>query len=360
MLLDTGHGWLEVCIFETGVPPRFRIYPCKASGETVPLPKGTQLGIETARLDGRTQKFAFEAKDTFWEATSELPEPHEFLAVVSLGHSDHAHTYRLRFTEEHHGHSHAPVAVEEPEDDGVEYQDAHERAHAQDIAKRFANRAVTTPQIVLFGITGGLMPCPAAFTILLVCLQVKKVVLGFSLVAAFSFGLASRWSSSALWPRGASTTRRSDSAASANGCAAHLTFLARCSCCSPPSWLAGLAGTIATPSAPAMNFSKLALSAIIAVILLVLMPSTASAIRPMGTTMTGVVQSVDHSTRWITFSQDGGPVRQFVYSEWAKFWHDEKEALPAHLKPGMRVQIKLHNPLIGPDFVRQIVLIAQP
>ncbi|MDZ4405465.1 sulfite exporter TauE/SafE family protein [Prosthecobacter sp.] len=190
MLLDTGHGWLEVCIFETGVPPRFRIYPCKASGEAVPLPKGTQLGIETARLDGRTQKFAFEPRDTFWEATSELPEPHEFLAVISLGHSDHAHTYRLRFTEEHHGHSHAPVAVEEPEDDGVKYQDAHERAHAQDIAKRFANRTVTTPQIVLFGITGGLMPCPAAFTILVVCLQIKKVVLGFALVAAFSFGLA--------------------------------------------------------------------------------------------------------------------------------------------------------------------------
>ncbi len=190
MLLDTGHGWLEVAVFETNVPPRFRIYPCKASGEPVPLPKGTQLGIETARIDGRTQKFAFEARDTFWESTTELPEPHEFLAVVSLGHSDHAHTYRLRFTEEHHGHSHAPVAVEEPEDDGVEYQDAHERAHAQDIAKRFANRAVTTPQIVLFGITGGLMPCPAAFTILVVCLQIKKVALGFALVAAFSFGLA--------------------------------------------------------------------------------------------------------------------------------------------------------------------------
>ena len=164
--------------------PRFCIYPCKASGETVPLPKGTQLGIETARLDGRTQKFVFEARDTFWEATSELPEPHEFLAVVSLGHSDHAHTYRLRFAKD------ADLAVEEPEEDGIEYQDAHERAHAQDIAKRFANRAVTTPQIVLFGITGGLMPCPAAFTILLVCLQVKKVALGFSLVAAFSFGLA--------------------------------------------------------------------------------------------------------------------------------------------------------------------------
>ncbi|MBB5037556.1 HoxN/HupN/NixA family nickel/cobalt transporter [Prosthecobacter dejongeii] len=186
MLLDTGHGWLEVCIFENGVPPRFRIYPCKASGDIVPLPKGTQLGIETARIDGRSEKFTFDAKESFWEATSKLSEPHEFLAIISLGHSDHAHTYRLRFIEAEH----APVAVEEPEDDGVEYQDAHERAHAQDIAKRFANRTVTTPQIVLFGITGGLMPCPAAFTILVVCLQIKKVVLGFALVAAFSFGLA--------------------------------------------------------------------------------------------------------------------------------------------------------------------------
>ena len=190
MLLDTGHGWLEISVFETGVPPRFRIYPCKASGQPVPLPKGTVIGIETARLDGSTQKFSFEAKDGYWEATSELPEPHEFLAVVSLGHSDHAHTYKLRFTEDHHGHSHGPVAVEEKDADGVEYQDAHERAHAQDIAKRFANRTVTTPQIVLFGITGGLMPCPAAFTILLVCLQVKRATLGFALVGAFSFGLA--------------------------------------------------------------------------------------------------------------------------------------------------------------------------
>lgn len=80
--------------------------------------------------------------------------------------------------------------MEEKDEDGIAYQDAHERAHAQEIAKRFANRTVTTPQIVLFGITGGLMPCPAAFTILLVCLQLKRATLGFALVGAFSFGLA--------------------------------------------------------------------------------------------------------------------------------------------------------------------------
>ena len=34
------------------------------------------------------------------------------------------------------------------------------------------------------------MPCPAALTVLLVCLQLKKLVLGFTLVLCFSFGLA--------------------------------------------------------------------------------------------------------------------------------------------------------------------------
>jgi nickel/cobalt exporter len=42
----------------------------------------------------------------------------------------------------------------------------------------------------MFGVTGGLMPCPAAFSILLICLQLKKVTLGFFMVAAFSLGLA--------------------------------------------------------------------------------------------------------------------------------------------------------------------------
>lgn len=91
-------------------------------------------------------------------------------------------------TEHDHGHEHGH---EHHHDEDVgEFQDAHERAHAQAIVQRFAGRAVTTPQIILFGVTGGLMPCPAAFTVLLVCLQLKKVALGFAVVGAFSFGLA--------------------------------------------------------------------------------------------------------------------------------------------------------------------------
>jgi nickel/cobalt exporter len=70
------------------------------------------------------------------------------------------------------------------------YQDAHERAHATEIEKRFVGRTVTNTQIALFGLTGGLMPCPAAFTIVLVCLQLKRFALGIAMVLAFSVGLA--------------------------------------------------------------------------------------------------------------------------------------------------------------------------
>jgi nickel/cobalt exporter len=71
-----------------------------------------------------------------------------------------------------------------------EFMGAHERAHANYIEKRFAGRTVTTGQIVSFGLTGGLVPWPAAITVLLLCLQLKQITLGAVLVLSFSVGLA--------------------------------------------------------------------------------------------------------------------------------------------------------------------------
>ncbi len=45
-------------------------------------------------------------------------------------------------------------------------------------------------QIVLFELTGGLIPCPAVITVLLLCLQLKDFTLGATLVLCFSMGLA--------------------------------------------------------------------------------------------------------------------------------------------------------------------------
>lgn len=142
--------------------------------------------MTTERPDGSRQAFAFTDRGDYLESTDEIPEPHEFAARLTLAHGGHAHDYDLRFAE-HHGHAHAGdgLALE-----GDGYQDAHELAHANDIRRRFANRTVTNWQIILFGLTGGLIPCPAAVTVLLLCLQLKEIPLGALLVLCFSIGLA--------------------------------------------------------------------------------------------------------------------------------------------------------------------------
>ena len=86
----------------------------------------------------------------------------------------------------HHHHSHG--------DDGDNHsrlpQDAHARAHATDIEKRFSSGRATTGQVIWFGLTGGLIPCPAAVTVLILCLHLNHFWLGVGLVASFSVGLA--------------------------------------------------------------------------------------------------------------------------------------------------------------------------
>jgi len=89
---------------------------------------------------------------------------------VVLAHNDHGHG---------HGHDHVAGSL-----------DSHAQAHADDIARRFKGREVTTGQIFVFGLTGGLIPCPASITVLLLCLQLKEVALGATLVLGFSVGLA--------------------------------------------------------------------------------------------------------------------------------------------------------------------------
>jgi nickel/cobalt transporter (NicO) family protein len=183
--IDTGHGVIKIAIFEEGTPPVFRLSFFNHGRNIRRNP--AEINLETIRSDGTRQSFAFSAHGDALQSTANIPEPHEFELKVKVSHGDHSHSYSAEFHEQGHHHDHSHGAAE---DDGAEYQDAHERAHASDIEQRFAGRRVTTGQIILFGISGGLMPCPAAVTVLIICLQLKQLTLGFALVAAFSLGLA--------------------------------------------------------------------------------------------------------------------------------------------------------------------------
>ena len=187
--IDTGHGVIAVEIFEDGVPPRWRLRAERGHGWAA-----KDVTMVTERPDGSRQLFGFTRCDGYLESADEIPEPHQFMARLSLGHGGHSHDYDLSFVEvqghDHLGHDHLHEEMRGLEVATDGYQDAHELAHANDIRRRFADRTVTTWQIVLFGLTGGLIPCPAAITVLLLCLQLKELTLGFALVLCFSIGLA--------------------------------------------------------------------------------------------------------------------------------------------------------------------------
>jgi nickel/cobalt exporter len=170
--IDTGDAVLMLSIFEDGVPPRFRI--TAASGA---LPGPDAVRLDTLRPDGSQQPFSFAAGAGCLESREEVPEPHAFRARLSLP----GRTGALETAFEEHDHAGIDLG---------EGDDAHARAHAADIRTRFANRSVTTWQIVLFGLTGGLIPCPASIAVLLVCMQLREFSLGFALVLCFSIGLA--------------------------------------------------------------------------------------------------------------------------------------------------------------------------
>lgn len=181
--VDTGHGQVVLEVFEKGVPPRWRLRT-----EGGHKWHAHEIMVETRRPDGKQQVFSFVQKGDYTESFDEIPEPHEFTARLTLSHGGHKHAYNLEFKE--HDHSHSHDELEGLTVSSAEFEDAHQRAHSDDIRRRFSNQSVTTGQIIMFGLTGGLIPCGAAITVLLLCLQLKKFVLGVLLVLCFSIGLA--------------------------------------------------------------------------------------------------------------------------------------------------------------------------
>ena len=105
------------------------------------------------------------------------------VVIVTIAGWVFAQTWRIRTRSlaHRHGHHHYHDHL---------HGDAHARAHAREIETRFASGRATTGQVVAFGITGGLLPCAAAVTVLIVCLHLQKFWLGVGLVGAFSTGLA--------------------------------------------------------------------------------------------------------------------------------------------------------------------------
>jgi nickel/cobalt exporter len=131
--------------------------------------------------------------DGAWVSGESPAEPHEFDALLEIEadggrqelvfhmaepkdhkHDDHGHDL-------HHDHDHGLDADEL----------AHARSHAAtlpDYVQR--GERPTIPQIIAFGAAGGLVPCPAAVTVMLLAISVNRTGNGLIMVLGFSVGLA--------------------------------------------------------------------------------------------------------------------------------------------------------------------------
>ena len=107
-------------------------------------------------------------------------EPHEFSAEFEIRVGDKHEVFPFEMHESGGHHDHHLMS-----------DDEHARAHAAtipDYAKR--GERPTWQQILAFGAAGGMIPCPASITVMLLSLSIGKFASGLLAVAGFSLGLA--------------------------------------------------------------------------------------------------------------------------------------------------------------------------
>lgn len=84
-MLRDGDFALEVTIFETGVPPEFRVYPYR-DGQPV-APDTVDLTIELGRLGNKVDQFSFAPQGDALRGDGIVLEPHSFAVSVSARHA---------------------------------------------------------------------------------------------------------------------------------------------------------------------------------------------------------------------------------------------------------------------------------
>lgn len=202
-VINTGHGVVELLLDKDSA--RFQLYCYTPHMRPQRPASDIRHVLQLRRDDGSEESHLLQLQGDHLQSAEAIAQPHQFDVTLEMQHGDHSHRFSIRIGQApargYRQQGSLPATGRRPTISSARqlprqhqpeaaYQDAHEKAHADEIARRFAGQQVSTSQIALFGLTGGLMPCPASVTILLLCLQLKRVALGVTMVASFSLGLA--------------------------------------------------------------------------------------------------------------------------------------------------------------------------
>ncbi|MCC7145563.1 MAG: sulfite exporter TauE/SafE family protein [Phycisphaeraceae bacterium] len=167
-IIDTPDGERLQCMLASPVPglsATIRISRDNGPDETLVLAENSQQpGVFTS--------------------TAAPAEPHEFAAHLELakGGQREAIGFAMHEPEHHHDHGHDHVDLDEQ---------AHLRAHAATMPD-YVRQGLrpSAGQIMAFGAAGGMIPCPASITVMLLALSIGKTGWGLLMVLGFSVGLA--------------------------------------------------------------------------------------------------------------------------------------------------------------------------
>ena len=175
---DRVEGKLE--IIETPQGERFKFSPELVSSTYMSFRViiNRAEGLEVLALN-------YDSSGTFLLSDVAPNEPHEFSAEFEINFGGDRHEVVPFEMHEPHDHHH------DHEDQSSMSDDEHARAHAATIPE-YAKKGErpTIWQIITFGAAGGMIPCPASITVMLLALSIGKFGAGLFAVAGFSIGLA--------------------------------------------------------------------------------------------------------------------------------------------------------------------------
>ncbi len=91
-LLSDGHFSVELAIFETGVPPEFRVW---ASSNGAPVsPQDVDVEVTLTRLGGIEDRIGFEPQGDFLRGDTVVYEPHSFVVAVTARYQGESHRWQ--------------------------------------------------------------------------------------------------------------------------------------------------------------------------------------------------------------------------------------------------------------------------
>ena len=169
---DTATGTLA--IVDTPEGERFRLEmssTASVSGATVRIIRPLNVVQEHALV---------RQPDGMWLSEKAPAEPHEFDALLEIKADGRCQELVIHMAEpKDHNHDLEPDEL------------AHARAHAATLPDYVQQgQRPTIAQIIAFGAAGGLVPCPAAVTVMLLAISVNRTGNGLIMVLGFSVGLA--------------------------------------------------------------------------------------------------------------------------------------------------------------------------